>query len=114
MRRDPRPKGSLKLKGGGSLYRIRVGVHRVVYDIDDASRLIVIARARRRRSGRCDRTDNRRPRRKHQSSTVGRNSSVLWERYPGNGACATYPLSPWAGEGEGGGSVLVVDFINFP
>ncbi|MCL5105650.1 MAG: type II toxin-antitoxin system RelE/ParE family toxin [Armatimonadetes bacterium] len=46
---DPHPRGSLKLKGGGSLYRIRVGVYRIVYDVDDVSRLIVITRARHRR-----------------------------------------------------------------
>jgi mRNA interferase RelE/StbE len=46
---NPRPRGSLKLKGSGSLYRVRVGVYRVVYNIDDASRLIVITRVRHRR-----------------------------------------------------------------
>ncbi len=45
----PRPRGSLKLKGSGSLYRIRVGVYRVVYDIDDASHLIGVTRVRHRR-----------------------------------------------------------------
>jgi mRNA interferase RelE/StbE len=45
----PRPRGSLKLKGNDSLYRIRVGVYRVVYDINDASGLIVITRVRHRR-----------------------------------------------------------------
>ncbi|MEN6358282.1 MAG: type II toxin-antitoxin system RelE/ParE family toxin [Armatimonadota bacterium] len=46
---DPRPRGSLKLKGGGSLYRVRVGVYRVVYNVDDASRQIIITRVRHRR-----------------------------------------------------------------
>jgi mRNA interferase RelE/StbE len=49
LSRDPRPRGSLKLKGSANLYRVRVGVYRVVYSIDDASRLIVITRARHRR-----------------------------------------------------------------
>ena len=46
---DPRPRGSVKLKGGGSLYRIRVGVYRVVYDVHDTARLVVVTRARHRR-----------------------------------------------------------------
>ena len=46
---DPRPPGVRKLVGHESLYRIRVGQYRVVYDIDDQGRSIRITRIRHRR-----------------------------------------------------------------
>ena len=46
---EPRPRGATKLKGQENLYRIRVGDYRVVYEIDDAERVIVVARVRHRR-----------------------------------------------------------------
>ncbi|HUO10948.1 MAG TPA: type II toxin-antitoxin system RelE/ParE family toxin [Phycisphaerae bacterium] len=39
----PRPSGCKKLAGQAGLYRIRVGDWRIVYEIDDASRVIIIA-----------------------------------------------------------------------
>ena len=45
---DPRPVGVLKLAGRDD-YRIRVGDYRVVYAVDDAERLVVIARIAHRR-----------------------------------------------------------------
>jgi mRNA interferase RelE/StbE len=45
---DPRPAGCTKLAGRDD-YRIRVGDHRVVYAIDDAARVVVVARIAHRR-----------------------------------------------------------------
>ena len=45
---DPRPAGAEKLVGRGD-YRIRVGEYRVVYAIDDAARVVTIARIAHRR-----------------------------------------------------------------
>jgi mRNA interferase RelE/StbE len=44
----PRPKGVRKLRGHKQLYRIRVGSYRVVYELDDAARLIRVTRIRHR------------------------------------------------------------------
>jgi mRNA interferase RelE/StbE len=38
----PRPVGCAKLKGGGNLWRVRAGVYRVVYSIDDAAKSVTI------------------------------------------------------------------------
>ena len=46
---DPRPNGCTKLSGTASAYRIRIGVYRVVYLIDDAIRIITITRIGHRR-----------------------------------------------------------------
>ena len=46
---NPRTSGVYKLKGHTSLYRIRVGVYRIVYEIDDEARLVRITRIRHRR-----------------------------------------------------------------
>ena len=45
----PRPRGALKLAGADDLYRIRVGDYRVIYQIDDRKRRVVIARIGHRR-----------------------------------------------------------------
>ena len=44
---DPRPHGSKKLSGREE-YRVRQGEHRVVYTIDDASRIVTIVRTAHR------------------------------------------------------------------
>ncbi|MBN1933750.1 MAG: type II toxin-antitoxin system RelE/ParE family toxin [Anaerolineae bacterium] len=44
---DPRPNGATKLKGDAG-YRLRVGVYRVLYDIDDQSQVVTIYRVRHR------------------------------------------------------------------
>ena len=46
---NPRPKGVRKLHEHKDLYRIRVGSYRVVYEIDDETRLIRVTRVRHRR-----------------------------------------------------------------
>ena len=40
LRDNPRPRGALKLRG--NTYRIRSGVWRVIYDIDDRERLVTV------------------------------------------------------------------------
>lgn len=35
LENDPRPAGYIKLTGGNNIYRIRVGVYRIVYEIHD-------------------------------------------------------------------------------
>ena len=44
---DPRPKGVTKL-AGSDFWRIRVADLRVVYAVDDASRLVIVLRVARR------------------------------------------------------------------
>ena len=45
---DPRPVGCVKLAGRDD-YRVRVGEYRVVYAVDDAERLVLVARIAHRR-----------------------------------------------------------------
>ena len=45
---QPRPAGVVKLAGRAD-YRVRVGEYRVVYAIDDAERLVIVARIAHRR-----------------------------------------------------------------
>jgi mRNA interferase RelE/StbE len=45
---EPRPPGSSKLEGSDG-YRIRVGDHRVLYQIDDRARTVEIVRIAHRR-----------------------------------------------------------------
>ena len=45
----PRPRNCVKLRGGGNLWRIRIGVYRVIYAIDDEKKLIDIIAVRHRR-----------------------------------------------------------------
>jgi mRNA interferase RelE/StbE len=46
---DPRPPGCRKLIGGTNDWRIRVGVYRVLYEIDDRAKILRINRVRHRR-----------------------------------------------------------------
>ncbi len=45
----PRPPGATKLEGMENLYRIRSGDYRIVYQIDEARRAVVIAAVGNRR-----------------------------------------------------------------
>lgn len=45
---DPRPPGAVRLAGRDD-FRIRVGEYRIVYAIDDAERLVIVARIAHRR-----------------------------------------------------------------
>ena len=45
---NPRPSGCKKLRGHSSLWRIRVGEYRVIYSIDDNSRVVDVSVVRHR------------------------------------------------------------------
>jgi len=45
---DPRPHGVRKIKGAVTAYRIRAGDYRVVYDVEDDKKLVVILQIVRR------------------------------------------------------------------
>ena len=45
---DPRPHGSLKLKGMDDGYRIRIGNYRIIYRINDKAQKVSIGRIARR------------------------------------------------------------------
>ena len=45
---DPRPTGVKKLTDRGSLFRIRVGDYRIVFTIDDVSRIVAVEDVRGR------------------------------------------------------------------
>lgn len=45
---EPRRAGSVKMTGLNA-YRSRVGDHRIVYEIDDTSRIVTVTRVRHRR-----------------------------------------------------------------
>ena len=49
LSQGPRPKNSIKPKGVESLWRIRIGVYRVIYKIDDDNKLIDIIAVRHRK-----------------------------------------------------------------
>ena len=49
LRDQPRPPGCRKVQGEESVWRIRIGDYRVLYEINDASRIIDIAAVRHRR-----------------------------------------------------------------
>lgn len=46
---DPRPPGSIQLKGGDGELRVRVGDHRVIYDVEDEELTILVLRIGHRR-----------------------------------------------------------------
>ena len=46
---NPRPNGSRKLGGEQATYRIRVGDYRVIYEVDDATRQVLVTRVRHRK-----------------------------------------------------------------
>ena len=46
---DPRPEGSVKLRGSPNAYRIRVGVYRIVYVIDDDLKSVTVLAVQHRK-----------------------------------------------------------------
>ena len=46
---EPRPHNSIKLSGGGSRWRIRLGTHRILYEIDDQKKIVKIYRIAHRK-----------------------------------------------------------------
>lgn len=49
LRNDPRPPGVRKLVGALEGWRIRVGDHRILYQIDDDAQTVTIVRVKHRR-----------------------------------------------------------------
>ena len=47
---NPRPSGCKKLRGHDCAYRLHIGDYRVIYDVDDNSRTVVVWRIRHRQS----------------------------------------------------------------
>lgn len=45
----PRPPGVIKLRGTENEWRIRIGDHRTIYEIDDEKHLVTVLRIRHRR-----------------------------------------------------------------
>lgn len=48
LRVNPRPRGTIKLKGREDVYRIRIGDYRIIYTIDDERCLVDISYVRHR------------------------------------------------------------------
>ncbi len=48
LRINPRPRGTIKLKGREGIYRIRVGDYRIIYTINDKKRLVDVSYVRHR------------------------------------------------------------------
>ncbi|QWR76708.1 type II toxin-antitoxin system RelE family toxin [Candidatus Magnetomonas plexicatena] len=48
LSKEPRPRGSVKLKGGKNIWRIRIEDYRVVYSIDDNNSILDIIVIRHR------------------------------------------------------------------
>jgi mRNA interferase RelE/StbE len=48
LAKEPRPKGCRKLRGGKSLWRVRVGDYRVIYAINDDRKVVDIVTIRHR------------------------------------------------------------------
>jgi len=48
LAKTPRPQGVRKIKGADNVYRIRVGNYRVVYDVYDSDKLVLILLVTRR------------------------------------------------------------------
>ena len=45
---DPRPTGCRKLEGAEDLWRIRIGDYRIIFSVDDSSRVVDISAIRHR------------------------------------------------------------------
>ena len=39
---QPRPPGSIKLSGHANLYRVRVGDYRIIYELHDDRRIVIV------------------------------------------------------------------------
>lgn len=46
---DPRPPGVKKLQGDDNLWRVRVGAHRIVYEIHDGRLIVLVIRVAHRK-----------------------------------------------------------------
>ncbi len=46
---EPRPSGCRKIRGAKTLWRIRVGDHRIIYQVNDIDRLVDVIAVRHRK-----------------------------------------------------------------
>jgi len=42
LKANPRPAGCAKIRGEDASYRIRVGSYRVIYEVDDTAKLVIV------------------------------------------------------------------------
>ena len=49
LRLTPRPVGVRPVVGGERTYRLRVGVHRVIYQVDDVAQVVTVVYVRHRK-----------------------------------------------------------------
>ena len=49
LAREPRPRGVEKLKGFEDTYRVRVGTHRIVYEIRDRALIVTVVKVGHRK-----------------------------------------------------------------
>ena len=49
LAQNPRPSGCRKIAGSKSDWRIRVGSHRIIYEIDDKANIVRVMRVKHRR-----------------------------------------------------------------
>ena len=49
LRNDPRPSGCKKLRGYQNLWRIRVGVYRIIYSIEDQIKVVEVRKVLHRK-----------------------------------------------------------------
>ena len=49
LRLTPRPAGVRQVTGGERTYRLRVGVHRVIYLVDDVAQVVTVVYVRHRK-----------------------------------------------------------------
>ena len=49
LRLAPRPAGARQIVGAVRTYRLRAGVYRVIYHVDDAARLVTVLHVRHRK-----------------------------------------------------------------
>jgi mRNA interferase RelE/StbE len=49
LRLAPRPAGVRQIVGAARTYRLRAGVYRVIYHVDDAARLVTVLHVRHRK-----------------------------------------------------------------
>ena len=45
---NPRPQGCAKLEGSDNDYRVRIGDYRILYEVNDAKKIVTIAHVRKR------------------------------------------------------------------
>jgi mRNA interferase RelE/StbE len=49
LKANPRPAGARKIKSQTAVWRLRIGDYRILYDIDDKKRMVIILEIRHRR-----------------------------------------------------------------